>query len=189
MSASSPERENYMLGKIEVKRLRNKVNGVVLFLSALLLLGACGSESSQSNLEHNTQTNQTEEKEFLYESQVIKVTETPGWKEDKNTSSNDKVNVMFQNGNVKAIVTMVSNEKSLEEIKNELKTAFGSAKEIEESDLYVAFKSNREESIRADIYLNRGDEQTGILIFMTPLQEFGASQPKIEEFKNNVQYF
>jgi hypothetical protein len=162
---------------------------LVLFLSTLLLLGACGNESSQSNLEKNSEPNQKEETKYLYESQSFKVIELPGWTESKDESTDDKANVMFQNGKLKAVVTVVSNEKSLEQIKNELKTALGSAEEIEDSDHYMSFKSNRKESIRTDIYLNRSDEQTGILIFMTPLQNFETSKAKIEEFKNNVQYF
>ncbi|OIJ22394.1 hypothetical protein BKP45_07090 [Anaerobacillus alkalidiazotrophicus] len=167
--------------------MRSKVILVLFF--TLLLLGACGTDSSQSNLEKNTEPYQTEELNYLYESQLFIVADTPGWTVHQENTSNDKANVMFQNGKLRAIVTVVSNEKSLEEIKKELKASFRNVEEIEETNNYLSFKSKREESIRTEIYLHSGDGQTGILIFMTPLNDYETNQSKIIEFKNNVQYF
>lgn len=156
----------------------------------LLILGACqngGNEGAQPDVENNTEQNQ-EEQNYLYESEIVKLTEAPGWQQQNNSNKNEE-NVMFQNGNVKAILTSVSNEKSLDEIKGELKASFGNIEVIEEAEHYLSLKSNRKERIRTDIYLNRGEEQTGILIFMTPLEEYETNQVMIEEFKQNVQYF
>lgn len=173
--------------EIEVRKMRSKV--ILVLFSTLLLLGACGTDKSQSNLEKNTEPYQTEELNFLYENQLFIVADTPGWTVHQDKSPNDKANVMFQNGKLRAIVTVVSNEKSLEEIKNELKASFRNVEEIEETNNYLSFKSKREESIRTEIYLNSGDGQTGILIFMTPLNDYETNQSKIIKFKNNVQYF
>lgn len=91
-------------------------------------------------------------KKYLYDSQTIKVIQTPGWTENKDKASNNKGNVLFQNGKLKAVVTVVSNEKSLEEIKNELKKSFRSIEEIEESDHYVSFKTNRKKKVSEPIF-------------------------------------
>lgn len=170
-----------------MRKLRRQLSAIILVIS-ILLLSACGTESSQASLEKGNQTND-DNSEFLYQGKNIQVTETPGWIENTNSSYSDEGNVVFENGKVKAIITVVSNEKSLEEIKSELKKSFANAEVIQESSDYVSLKTNRKESIRSDVYFNRGEDQTGIIIFMTPIKTHEKNKTIIEKFKNNVQYF
>ncbi|WP_156290369.1 hypothetical protein [Oceanobacillus salinisoli] len=171
--------------------MRYRTSLMLLFFMLLLVLGACqndGNEDTQADGEKNTEQMQ-EEKNYLYESETVKVIETSGWQQQDSSSKYGEENMIFQNGNVKAILTFVSNEKSLDEIKSELKSSFGNSEAIEETEKYLSLKSNRKESIRTDIYLNSGGEQTGILIFMAPFEEYETNQAMIEEFKKNVEYF
>ncbi|MFZ3579840.1 hypothetical protein [Virgibacillus sp. DJP39] len=170
--------------------MKNRTSVILLFFMILFVLGACqngGNEGAQPNEKNNTEQKQ-EEQNYLYESETVRVIETPGWQQQDNSSKN-KENIMFQNGNVKAILTSISNEKSLDDIKSELKASFGNSEAIEEAERYLSLKSNRKESIRTDIYLNSGEEQVGILIFMTPLEDYEINQAMIEKFKQSVLYF
>ncbi|SDM18596.1 hypothetical protein [Sediminibacillus halophilus] len=165
--------------------MKSRIGLMLLFLMFLLVLGAC---QNGGNAQESTEQEQ-EEKNYLYESETVKVTETSGWSKHDSPSNDGEENILFQNDNVKAILTLVSDEKSLDEIKNELKSSFGNTEAIEENEKYLSLKSNRKESVRTDIYLDSGDEQTGILIFMTPFEEYEKNQAVIEEFKKNVQFY
>ncbi|MFD1037826.1 hypothetical protein ACFQ3N_05305 [Virgibacillus byunsanensis] len=168
----------------------NRTRIILLFFVVSFLLVACqndGNEGTEPNDKINNEQKQ-EVQNYLYESKTVKVIQTPGWQLQDN-SSKDKDNIMFQNENVKAILTSVSHEKSLDEIKSELKASFGNSDAIEEDEQYLSLKSNRKESIRTDIYLNSGEEQTGILIFMTPHEGYEINQELIKEFKQSVQFF
>ncbi len=165
--------------------MKCRVGLMPLYFMFLLVLGACQNDG---NAQVNTEKEQ-KDKNYLYESETVKVTETSGWQHRDRSSKYGEENILFQNGNVKAILTLVSSEKSLDEIKSELKSSFGNSEAIEENENYLSLKSKRKESVQTDIYLNSGDEQTGILIFMAPFEEYETNQAVIEEFKKNVQFY
>ncbi len=158
----------------------------VLVLAVLLVLSACGEEPKTS--EQETKKSPTIEK-YLYDSESVKVTETSGWNLKTDSTTEEKVNVVFENGKLNAIVSVISNDKSLDEIKQEIKASYGQIEIMEETDTFISFLTNRKESLRADIYLTRGEQNTGILIFMTPAQQFEEKKDIMEEFQGNVQYF
>ncbi|UFT98902.1 hypothetical protein KO561_17165 [Radiobacillus kanasensis] len=167
--------------------MKSRTSVILLIFISLFVLGACQSGKGE-DVQHNAEVNTEQEPNYLYESETVKVTETLGWQHQNPTNKGEE-NILFQNGNVKAILTSVSNEKPLEEIKSELKASFANSETMEESETYLSLKSNHQEVIRTDIYLNSGEEKTDILIFMTPSGEYENNQEIIEEFKQNVHYF
>ncbi|MPW24898.1 hypothetical protein GC105_03720 [Alkalibaculum sp. M08DMB] len=171
--------------------MRYRAGLMLLFFMFLFVLGACqnnGNEGTHLDKEKSTEQKQ-EENNYLYESEAVKVTKTLGWQQQDSSSKYVEENIIFQNGNVKAVLTFVSKEKSLDEIKSELKSSFRNSEKIDETEKYLSLISNRKESIRIDIYLHRGEEQTGILIFMAPFEDYKTNQTSIEELKKNIQYF
>lgn len=166
--------------------------GLTLIVCILLLvLGAC-----QNVREQETQDSQKAdgakpgEENYLFENDNVRVKQTSGWQEQDSSSKYAKENIMFQNGKLKAILTFVSKDKSLESIKSELKLSFGDTEIVKENENYIALLSNRKERIRTDIYFNvtNEEENIGILIFMVPSGAYETNQAKIEAFKNSVQY-
>lgn len=164
--------------------MKKRVTALLLVCS-LFFMGACQNESTSDN-QVNAKESTQEEQKYLFESETVKVIETNGWKENETQSVEG--NLVFENDHVKAIISEVSNEKSLEEIKAELIASLGSVEPIDDSDQHFSVKSLRKESIRTDVYLNRGEEYTGIIIFMTRNDDYDQNKSAIEKFKSHVEF-
>ncbi|MFD2046652.1 hypothetical protein ACFSTA_20545 [Ornithinibacillus salinisoli] len=172
--------------------MKNRTSLTLFFcIFLLLLLGACQKDENKTAQldEGNDMEEQQEEQNYLYQDEMVKVVDTAGWKKEQENTDDRDNNIVFKNGKVKVILTSVSNERSLDEIKRELKASFGNSEAIEETEQYLSLKTNRKDSVRTDIYLNNGTKQTGIIIFMTPLKDYETNQAIIEEFKQNIQFF
>ncbi|MDQ0339907.1 hypothetical protein J2S00_002702 [Caldalkalibacillus uzonensis] len=155
------------------------------------MVSGCGqTELAQQPLNHpdeGTAGSSTQTQDILYEnSEVgIKVYQLPGWEVGKEGEA-DTFNVTFHRDNLKAIITLVSSDLSLEEIKQTLVTGAGPVEILEETDTYLALQSKRKEPVRTDIYIEQQEEQTVIYTFMTPAEAYAENQPYMESFKQNV---
>lgn len=127
---------------------------------------ACSSEQA-ATIEENAPTNTASEstpsdtKQVIYSNidTGLVVYQTDGWTLEKETETDKGLNITFGNEKVKGILTIISTDKSFDDIKNELKIGAGKVEIIDESDEYLAFKSLRKESMRTDIYINRLEEE------------------------------
>ncbi len=158
------------------------IKNTLLFILALILIAVSGCSQAE-------QPKDIEQKqEVLYENTEVglRVYKTQNWVIDEEPITKE-FSVTFRNDYSKAIITVTSNEKSFEEIKRELKVGAGKVSVIKETNDYLAFKSERAESIRTDIYIIQRGAHTGIVTFMTPLKDFESNQGNIEAFNKNVE--
>jgi hypothetical protein len=174
-----------------------KIKKSMLHILILLvtLLTACSSEQTTTEEEKvpattaaESPTSDTKTAIYTDTETGLAVYETEGWVFEKESKTGKGVNVTFSNEKVKGILSILSTDKSFDEIKNELKVGAGQIEIIDESDEYLSFKSLRKESIRTDIYLNRLPEgNVYIFSFLTPAEQFLDNQGKIEAILNHVQ--
>lgn len=159
-----------------------KILTIIVVLTVLAGSG-CAKEAKQIDTQHQHQA-------IVYENPEVglRVYETLNWAIDKDTTRTQS-NVMFANGNLKAIITMIPNSKSFEEIKQELKIGAGKVTVITETDDYLAFQSDRQESIRTDIYISEHGGHIAIITFMTPLNDYESNLGKMESFKSSVELY
>ncbi|WP_209121436.1 hypothetical protein [Alkalihalobacillus sp. BA299] len=166
---------------------------LALSLCSVFLMTGCGSNDTsqeQNGEEAEVHSEADDVQALLYENSEagFRVYETSNW-EFKKETGNESVNVTFENDQAKAIITVVSTNKQLEEIKKELKTALKKSTIIEETEHYLAFQSDRKESIRSDIYIDQRENGTSIITFMVPAEDFDANQEKMEELKRHIEWF
>lgn len=168
----------------------NKRIFFVLILVVNLLLSACGNNDSQTAQQEVTEI---QDKKIIYTNDKwgITVFEAEGWVQSTSNydqTFSDSLNLIYQNETLKAIITIVSNNKSLEDIKKEIMISLGNVDVLEDSNTFLTLKTNRKESIRIDIYFNRNELHTGIITFMVPLDKYEANKNKISDFRDNVEF-
>ncbi|KUO58990.1 MAG: hypothetical protein APF84_05915 [Gracilibacter sp. BRH_c7a] len=160
---------------------------IIMLAITLLAVNGCSQAEQPENMDKE-QTDNT--KIILYENTQVglRVYETKNWVTNQEPTA-EPFSVTFSNEHSKAILSVISNEKSFEEIKRELKVGAGKVIVLEEIGDYLAFQSERLESIRTDIYIEQIGARIGIITFMTPLKDYELSQDSIEAFKKNIELF
>lgn len=126
-----------------------------LLIFILLFIG-CSSNSNSNeqmiNEETHKKVNETlhEAEKMLYENNHtgIRIEDVEGFTLKQES---DKT-VTFTNETVTAIISVLETGRTKEEIQDELLTGLGNVTFIEETDQYIAWKSDRNESIRTDVY-------------------------------------
>ena len=155
---------------------------IIMFVLSFLAVNGCTQTQEPKDME--------QEKVIQYENGEVglRVYEAQSWMMDEEAKTK-QFSVTFINDYSKAIITVISNEKSFEEIKRELKVGAGKVSVLEETNDYLAFKSERLESIRTDIYISQKGGHIGIVTIMTPLKNYESNQNSIQAFVNNVELF
>lgn len=184
----TPQKKNDLRIDNQTLRMRGEwmdVKKILVIILALLFLAlnGCAKEEKPKDMEQQNQA-------VLYENTELglRVLKTQNWMIDEEPTTK-QFNITFKNDYSKAIITVISNEKSFEEIKRELQTGAGEVSVLKETSDYLAFKSEREESIRTDIYISQRGTHTYIVTFMTPLKDYESNQESIEAFYKNVEIF
>lgn len=156
---------------------------IVLVVLAILAAGCGKEEAPQAEGKKGSQS----EKTVLYESDKgLKITNGDGWTKKEEIS--EPFNVRFENEKATVIISKISNKKSNGEIKDELISGAGEVTILAEEDNSVSFQTERKESIRSDVYIERSDEESRVIIFMTPAEEYENNKAKFDEFKDNIQF-
>ncbi|MCD8500736.1 MAG: hypothetical protein LRY71_02450 [Bacillaceae bacterium] len=94
--------------------------------------------------------------------------------------------VTFTNETVTAIISVLETGRTKEEIKDELLKGIGNVTFIEETDKYIAWKSDRNESIRTDVYLKENKQYSVLVVFMTPMKDYQQNSNKIKTFLDRI---
>ncbi|MCP8615338.1 hypothetical protein [Salirhabdus salicampi] len=158
----------------------------------IIMLTACGGGEKSDQSLNEEQPPQQEpsgdqpEQLAMYESDQLTVFETTGWEITDEKLASNRLNVMLNGDKVKAILTVVPNEKSFDEVKQELKTGAGDVEIIQEEDNYLSFQSKRNESIKTEVYLREEHNNVYVFTFMVPVTEYEANKEKIEKLLNNI---
>lgn len=174
-----------------------KIRACMLLVLSFIFLWGCSSEDqiadysqklnespSVENMDH-----QKENQPILYNNHELGLTilETENWQVINEVKQ--PFNVLFENDKMKALITIISNESSFSSIKEELVESAGNVTIIEEKDSFITYISNRKESIRTLVYLYSFQEQTGIVTFITPEEDYVSNIEEIELFHSNIYFF
>ncbi|WNF36630.1 hypothetical protein RJD24_19780 [Bacillaceae bacterium IKA-2] len=123
----------------------------------------------------------------LYENpdQGVRVLKTDGWVVEKETATS----VQFKNENIVAIISVIPNEETGAEIKQELLSAAGEITVTGEGPNYISWKSERSESIQTNVYINQKQNRNVITTFLTPLSDYENNREEIEAFRWHVELY
>ncbi|ENH98403.1 hypothetical protein J416_00409 [Gracilibacillus halophilus YIM-C55.5] len=155
--------------------------GIIL---CTIFLVACG-QNEQSNQGDESPTNDASS-QILYENEIFQIDAVEGWQLDEPSQKTDG-NVVFTYGKTQAIVTTVSSDESMDELKSKAVGSFSNHVEvIEEKEQYLAVQTNRKENIIGDIYFHQGSNRHLIVIFMTPEKVHEQNQKMIETFHQSI---
>jgi hypothetical protein len=166
---------------------------MIVFLSlVVLLLGACGDKADEADQVNEPQSGKTDQVNepagnVLYENNNhgLKVFEAEGWTLKKESTA-DPLSVVFTNGRVDAIISVLGDDKSFQKIKEELKAASGSVQVTDEKEDSLSYRSDRKESIRTDVFLRKGDGRVFVITFMTPNASYEANAGTIHDFQKHI---
>ncbi|WP_078430052.1 hypothetical protein [Alkalihalobacterium alkalinitrilicum] len=154
-------------------------------LAGIMILTGCSSASS-------TISEQTDEKseQLLFENidVGIKIYETSDWTLEQEVYT-ENLNATFQYETLKAIVSIVPSEKTMEQIKQELQLNDGLITVLNETDTYYSIQTNQKESIRSDLFIEHDHGKTLILTFMSPSEDFESYYEEMEQFKENIKLY
>ncbi|WP_088105483.1 hypothetical protein [Halalkalibacter urbisdiaboli] len=153
----------------------------LLCIAVLIAVGGCSSQNSVIKASEK-------EKVVFFENEEAGLTiyESSNWVLDS-VVSNEPFNATFKRDDVRAIVSIIPGERSLEQIKQELKLNRDFVKVLDESEDYLSFQMRENESIRSDIYREQAGEETLIVTFLTPLETYEQNSAKAEEFRKNIE--
>lgn len=157
---------------------------IFLFVFILILAGC----SEKSPLEVEADGSEKQENTILYENveHGLMIDEVQGWSYTKEVLQ--PFNVSFTNDQASVIVSILSNEKTVEEMKDEILLGAGDVTIIEEDEDALSYKTNRKESVRTNLYIERTENDTRLLIFMTPFNEYEKNKEKFDRFKSNIHF-
>ena len=156
---------------------------ILIIFITVILIAASGCSTKEKEIDIPNKPG------ILYDNNDagLRVYQTPDWYLEREVVI-EQLNVTFSDGKAKAIITVISSEKSIDEIKQELILGAGEVTVIEESDGYVAFESESTESIRTDVYISQTESSTGIVAFMAPSEDYEEVQESIGAFKDNIEF-
>lgn len=162
--------------------LKIKIFMACLLAGAMLATGCSSVSSTTSDGEA-----QAESKSIIYENidAGLKIYESNQWTLEQEVFTRN-LNATFQYETVKAIVSLIPSEKSMDQIKQELQLGNGLITILEENDYFFSFHTNQKEGIRSDLFLVHDQGKTLIVTFMSPMDDFERYQEDMNQFKNNI---
>jgi hypothetical protein len=124
---------------------------------------------------------------YLYENEEIGiyVEDLPNW-ELQEIKDERGLNVIFTSKQVTAIITAISNNRSLEEMKEELMQGAGDVEWITEEENHFAYRSLQTESIRTDVYFKQLKDYYILYTFITPEKDYEQSKLLIDSFLDSA---
>ena len=149
----------------------------------VVLLAGCGDGDSPKAQE---KTDGQQQQSALYKSDQLEITNGEGW--TKKEEIEEPFNIRFENDNATVIISEISNKKSVDEIKDELIQSAGEVTILNEGEDFVSFQTNRKESIRSDVAIERTNSESRVIIFMTPTAEYENNKEKFDTFKENIHF-
>lgn len=152
---------------------------IFAILSLIALVG-CGKSAEQG-------TNEQSEAEVLYENpqQGVRVLATDGWVIEKETATS----VKFKKEKIVAIISVIPKGETVAEIKQGLLTASGNVTVTGEGPNFISWKSERNESIHTNVYIDETEDRNVITTFLTPNEFFETNKEAIEAFRWNVEIY
>lgn len=158
--------------------LSRTIVGIALSIIFLSLVGCSkGSEDISQPIQGSN------EGFFYYNQELgIQIAEAADWVLEKETSNS----VKFTSEKSIGLLSVVSKEKSVAEIKKELLGGAGDVMVIGEGLNFIAWKSERQESIRTEVWVEEKGDRYVIITLMTPEKHYEEKKEKLETFRHNI---
>lgn len=156
-----------------------KVVHIFIIISLVALVG-CSKSGEEA-------TDERPVDDVLYDNpeQGVRVLETEGWVIEKETATS----VKFKNEKIVAIISVLPKEETVAEIKQQLVSAAGKITVTGEGPNLISWKSERNESIHTNVYIDEKQSRNVITTFLTPTNEYEKNTEKIEAFRWNVELY
>jgi len=161
----------------------------LIILSCLYLIGCQNQETTGEQIDATEDTEiklkqtieENENNVFYFNSDKgITLTESQGFQViDEETTT-----VTFEKDRLKVIVSVLTKEDSLSEIKTALKQSAGDIHLLDESETFVSFETVRNEPMRFDIYLTETEAATYVKTFIIKAEYFDQQQADLDAFND-----
>ncbi|RXJ01773.1 hypothetical protein DS745_09865 [Anaerobacillus alkaliphilus] len=115
----------------------------------------------------------------------ISIEAETGWVLEKETSQT----VKFTRDNIIGLISVIPKEKTVSEIKKELLSGAGEVTVVGEGLNFIAWKTELEESIRTQIWIEEKSDRQIIVTMMTPDEMFEGNRETIEDFREMIEIY
>ena len=152
----------------------------IFMLISLLALVGCG-KAAESDADNESITG------VLYDNPElgIRVLDTDGWVIEKETAKS----VKFTNEKIVAIISVIPKGDTVGEIKQALISSAGEITVTGEGANFISWKSERNESIHTNIFIEEKQDRNVIITFLTPNDAYETNRETIEAFRWNVELY
>jgi hypothetical protein len=154
----------------------------IFLLTFLIVLVGCGRATDE---EIESKKVSTEASFYDNPEQGIRIETIDGWSIEKETAKS----VKFTSDKIIAIISVIPREKTVSEIKKELLAGAGDVTVIGEGLNFVSWKSERQESIRTQVWVEEKADRHVIVTMMTPHELYEENQEKIEMFRESLKIY
>lgn len=156
----------------------HKAVHIFILISFLALVGCGKAAESETTNESDT---------VLYNNPElgIRVLDTGGWVIEKETASS----VKFTNEKIVAIISVIPKGETVGEIKQAILSSAGNITVTGEGANFISWKSERNESIHTNLYIDEKQDRNVITTFLTPNDAYEDNREIIEAFRWNVELY
>ncbi len=163
---------------------------MIVILLSIVLVGCQHDDLTNQAVKQTTRDGDIVQKEsidlneadvFYYNKEKgLIITENAGFtfvKEEQTT-------ITFEKDRLKVILSVLSNEDSLSDIKTALKQSAGNITVLDETETFLSFQTVRNEPMRFDIYLTETTAHTYLTTFIAKAEYFDQQQPDMTAFND-----
>lgn len=167
--------------KIKFFDLQNTFRCTLLIMIAMFVMVGC-SKVSGGEIEEVAP-----DKEVLYENPEfgLRIVEIEGWELEKETANS----VKFKKDKIVSIITVIPKGDTVAEIKQGFLSAAGSVTVTGEGPNFISWKSDRNESIHTNIFIEEKHDRNIITTFLTPYNDYESNREEIEAFRWNTETY
>lgn len=164
-----------------------------MLMTVVIMIGCSDDEVREGQEEKDVDISLSEKEQVnsetaMYENETfgVAVYEQEGWSLSK--EENDPTNVVFEHEDVTSILTLLTTKKSVQDLKDELLSGANNVTVVEDEEQFLAYETDRQESVRSDVYFSISNGNTIVLTFVTAADEYGEVEDVILGFHEQVKY-
>ncbi|WP_411953885.1 hypothetical protein ACKXGF_11650 [Alkalibacillus sp. S2W] len=173
--------------------MKSQQKFLVFIVFIIILLSGCSDDDNSAQSEESVGGDKSEEQtstseELLYDHKDtgVSVGYEEGW--EMIEESKDPVNVTFQHDHILSVLTVLDDKQKVQSLKDELLQGANKASVVDESDRFIAYETNREESMRTEVYFMNDKEKTVMLSFVTAKDRYDKVEDDIASFRSKLNY-
>ncbi|QOY36858.2 hypothetical protein AWH56_004170 [Anaerobacillus isosaccharinicus] len=154
----------------------------ILLMMLLLVVVGCSKAT-----EEVTDASQLDTDAYFYDNKErgIRIEAANEWFIEKETVNS----VKLKSEKLVAIISVIPKGKTVSEIKRELMASAGDVTLKGEGLNFISWKSEREESILTNVWVEEKPERNVIVTIMTPYEIYENNKEKIEAFRESIKLY